>query len=347
MKRSWIFPVFFAALFVGAAGVRHILPSSSPEGAWDKNTPVATVLASLGDLNPNAPKPDGITDALVTQGHELFTTGMTSSPDGKVTQRQSRYFLCTNCHNTQREDPDLRLSDPETRLEFADANGLPLLQGTTMWGTVNRSSWYNGDYFKKYGDLVKPANQSLEEAIHLCATVCSQGRDFEDWEMKAMLAYFWSLEMKLGDLDLQEADWAKLKGLQKAGKPDAEAAKWLKSFYLTYSPATFDNVVQSKTNGYGMKGDAKRGERIYRKSCGACHYEGGPSKYLTLDSSPLTLKFLQSHLDHDSRFSVYEIVRKGTHSFDGHKAYMPHYTLERMSNKQVEDLRAYITSASN
>ena len=40
-----------------------------------------------------------------------------------------------------------------------------------MYGTVNKVSWYNGDYFKKYGALVKPANQSLKEAIHLCATV--------------------------------------------------------------------------------------------------------------------------------------------------------------------------------
>ncbi|RMF22347.1 MAG: cytochrome c, partial [Bacteroidetes bacterium] len=32
----------------------------------------------------------------------------------------------------------------------------------------------------------------------------------------------------------------------------------------------------------------------------------------------------------------------GTYAIPGHKPYMPHYPLERMSKQQVEDLRAYI-----
>lgn len=348
MKIKWILPAVVAATFLGAAGLRQTVTEEKPvapvRSAWDKDTPLSAVLKELGDDNPHAQKPAMINPTMVKQGMELFHTGRTVGPDGRETPRQSKYFLCTNCHNTMREDPDLRISDPVARMEYSETSGLPLLQGTTMWGTVNRSSWYNGDYALKYGDLVKPANESLEAAIHLCATVCSQGRDFERWEMDAMLAYYWSMEMKLSDLDLKDADWNKLKEFQKSGKANPEAVKWLKTFYLQGSPATFDNVVASKTNGYGMKGDATRGEKVYRKSCGACHYEGGPSKYLTLDDGSVTLKFLANHLDHDTRFSIYEIVRRGTHSFEGHKAYMPHYTLERMSNQQVEDLRAFVTA---
>ena len=64
----------------------------------------------------------------------------------------SKYYVCTTCHNLEIEDPDLRVSDPETRLTFAKENDLPFLQGSTFKGIVNRESWYNDDYVKKYGD---------------------------------------------------------------------------------------------------------------------------------------------------------------------------------------------------
>ena len=40
--------------------------------------------------------------------------------------------------------------------------------------------------------------------------------------------------------------------------------------------------------------------------------------------------------------SIYHVNRYGTKPMGGKKAYMPHYTLEKMSNQQLEDLRAYI-----
>ena len=48
-------------------------------------------------------------------------------------------------------------------------------RGTTFYGITNRETWYNDDYYKKYGDLVKPANENLVEAVQLCAMECSQG----------------------------------------------------------------------------------------------------------------------------------------------------------------------------
>ena len=90
--------------------------------------------------------------------------------------KQSKHFVCTSCHNIQKEDPDLSIADPQARLEYARDMELPYLPGTTLYGAVNRTSFYNGDYEKKYGDLVKPARNNLREAIQLCAVECSQGR---------------------------------------------------------------------------------------------------------------------------------------------------------------------------
>ena len=36
------------------------------------------------------------------------------------------------------------------------------------------------------------------------------------------------------------------------------------------------------------------------------------------------------------------MVRHGTHPAPGHREYMPHYTKERMTDQQVEDLERYI-----
>ena len=37
------------------------------------------------------------------------------------------------------------------------------------------------------------------------------GRKLEAWEIQSVLAYFWSIELKLQDLNLSESDWKKLK----------------------------------------------------------------------------------------------------------------------------------------
>ena len=49
----------------------------------------------------------------------------------------------------------------------------------------------------------------------------------------------------------------------------------------------------------------------------------------------------------DSHFSLYQIIAYGTYAIPGHKPYMPHYPLERMSKQQVEDLRAYVELEAN
>ena len=348
MKRHFILLTGVVVLGLGLNATRFLRADDLPAASsWDKNTPVSEVLKAMGEDDPKH-RPADMTPELAQKGKEIFFTGTTTGPDGSNVRLQSRHFTCNNCHNSAQEDPDLRVSDPEARLDYVLQNRMAFLPATTLYGTVNKSSWYNDDYLRKYGDLVKPAYNSLEYAIHLCATVCSQGRDFTAWEMKAMLSYFWSIEYKLGDLTLGPEDWKKLREAEGKGA-NPEAAKWLHSFYRSGSPATFVEAPEDKGKGYDVtrKPDAKRGRLIYDNSCLMCHDEQGPSNYLKLDNGALSLSMFREHFKSKGHLSLYEIVRHGTYADTGHRAYMPNYTAERLSNEQVEDLRAYMTSEPN
>lgn len=315
-----------------------ILPESSPD--WNADTPVQEVLSFLGEKAPKHSMEEENMSIWVSRGEDIIKRGKTVGPDGRKSKFVSKHYVCTSCHNLQQEDPSLKSRDPEKRLDYAIEHNMPFLQATTFHGIVNRESWYNDDYYKKYGDFVKPAQESLEEAIQLCATECAQGRLLNDWEMKAVKAYYWSLEFKLGDLEMSKDELTKLKGLA-ADKENAKATDFLKTFYMQKSPATFSDSPPDKQAGYGLKGDAERGKAIYTLSCLHCHKEGGVSKY-TLDQGKLALRHLRKKIPQDSHMSLYQIIRYGTYALPGHRPYMPHFPLERMSNQQVEDLRAYI-----
>jgi hypothetical protein len=139
-------------------------------------TSVEDVLVELGARPMPHVADVTIPGVSVEIGAQIVLSGITSYIDGKKTSKQSKHFVCTSCHNVQREDPDLAQADPQARLEYGAEHGIPFLPGTTLYGAVNRSTFYNGDYEKKYGDLVKPARNDLREAIQLCAIECSQGR---------------------------------------------------------------------------------------------------------------------------------------------------------------------------
>jgi mono/diheme cytochrome c family protein len=342
MKRQLFVFVGLLSLGLGLAATQLLRSNATPAAQWTKDTPVADVLKELGVPYPKH-RPADYSAELAQKGKEIYHTGTTIGPDGKQVRLQSRHFVCSNCHNSAKEDPDLRLSDPETRLDYVLANRIPFLPATTLYGTVNKKSWYNGDFLLKYGDLVRPAYNSLEYAIHLCATVCSQGRDFTEWEMKAMLSYFWSIQYKLGDLNLSASEWKTLRDAEGKGS-DPTTAAWLQNFYRSGSPATFLEAPEDKVKGYEIsrKADAERGKLIYNNSCLMCHDEQGPSNYLKLDNGAVSLGMFRQHLRSKGHLSLYEIVRHGTYADTGHRAYMPNYTAERLSNEQVEDLRAYI-----
>ena len=210
-----------------------------------------------------------------------------------------------------------------------------------MFGVVNRAHWYNGDYKNKYGDLVVPARDTLANAIQLCAKECSQGRLLEQWELEAFIHYFWSLQLTLGDLSLNKTEMELL-----AQKNDA-ALTLLKSKFAPISEATFINSLSPAERTYGETGDAIMGKVIYNNGCLHCHDPKTRITNLKLEDNKLSHQLLKSMLKKTSELSVYEIVRRGTYPIAGYKPYMPHYTQERLTNQQIEDLVAYINQQSN
>ncbi len=300
--------------------------------------PVAEILSKLGDPRPAHYLPFDSTQVAI--GEELVKKGRSTLRKGRVI---SPYYACTSCHNLVKESADIMETDPYIRLQYAEEQDIPYLQGSTFRGIVNRESWYNGDYVKKYGTMVEAARNSLAESIQLCAQECSQGRKLEPWELENITAYLWTLEWTLDDLQLNEAE---LNNLKKWSSSDpGRAIALLKSKYPLKYEASFTDAPYSKEDGYGYEGNPGNGKIIYEQSCQHCHHAYGESD-LVLDNSQTTFKWLQKHMfDHDQR-SIYQVIRYGTSPAAGHRPYMPLYTQEKMPDRQVEDLRAYIEQQS-
>ncbi|MFT4534374.1 MAG: mono/diheme cytochrome c family protein [Saprospiraceae bacterium] len=293
------------------------------------NKSVVELLESKGvDYSEKKPNFD-LAGVSAEAGEQLFHYGFAQKPNGGKSPRQSKHFVCTSCHNVEKEDPDLSVSDPQARLIYTNERGFPFLQGTTMYGAVNRSTYYNGDYEKKYGDLVEPARTDIRGAIQLCATECAQGRELKDWELESILAYLWTLELKIEDLGLTE---------ETASKLDVES---IQAKYLQGSPATFLPPPSDRKGGSGLIGRPDNGKLIYENSCLHCHYRGEYS-FLHLDNSRLSFKHLKRNISKYSRHSLYQVTRWGVPVKSGKRSYMPQYTEERMSQQQLADLRAFI-----
>lgn len=303
--------------------------------------PVAEVLEELGE-DPLPHQVDfSVPGVSVEAGQRLVLEGIGARKNGTAAGRQSKHFVCTSCHNIEREDPDLSRADPEARLNYVQMKGMPFLQGSALYGVVNRTSFYNGDYDKKYGDLVVNARHNLREAIQLCATECAQGRRLKDWELESVLAFLWTIDLKLGDLNLSDKEQHDIELALRMKKPDSTAANLVKAHYLQASPATFVTPPEDRTVGYRAEGNPENGRMIYELSCLHCH-ERQRYSFFELDNSDMSFDFLEKHLPRYTRYSAYQVTRYGTSPLNGKRAYMPHYPLEKMSNEQVEDLRAYI-----
>ena len=189
---------------------------------------------------------------------------------------------------------------------------------------------------------MRPARKDLRGAIALCATECAQGRELADWEMESILAYLWTIDIKLADLNIPESSMAVIQKAVDGQGDKAAARKVLESYHLDHSPATFLLPPPDRKEGYAEAGNATRGQLIYDGSCLHCHGERRYS-FFNLDDSKYSFSFLEKHFPVYTRYSTYQVVRYGTSPTPGKRAYMPHYTKERMSDQQVEDLRAYVT----
>ncbi len=313
---------------------------SAQDKKWGPNTRLSKVLNALGQ-NSRLHAVENLDSTLVEKGKALVTRGRTTKPNGKKTSRQSKYYVCTDCHNIQPENPDLSNPNPKDRLKHAIKQDIPFLQGTTLYGVVNRETWYNGDYQKKYGAEAKDAKDTLSNAIQLCATQCAQGRLLTEWEMKAVMHFLWSIELRLGDLDLPKTVMDRLEKAPTDSKSNKKLINKLKNYYYLASEATFADALKVEERKKGKTGDPELGKAIYEKGCRHCHKASGPTRF-TLDYSVLSFNKLFKHFDDYKEHSIYQITRYGTSPRKGYRPYMPQYPLERMSRKQVEHLAAFI-----
>lgn len=312
-----------------------------PQDTVNDNLKVAKVLAILGDKKPNHLPKGNDFQVAASRGESLVKNGFATKPGGGKTRIQSKHFVCTSCHNLEQEDPDLSIMDPQARLDYTTKKGLPFLQGTTLHGVVNRESYYNDDYFKKYGTLVDAARNDLRGAIQLCAVECAQGRKLKDWEMESVLAYLWTIDLKLSDLELEDSQLDFVYKALDGTEMQDSAIALIKSKYVQRSPAHFGTAYDSSTKVKGLKGNADNGKRIYDNSCLHCHQDRKYS-FFDLNDEKLTFKHLSRKADGYGRHSLMQVSRYGVYSRSGKRSYMPQYTHERMSDQQLADLKTYI-----
>jgi len=334
--------IILAFTFVICASLmipERVIPDE--ESVITEDNRVFKILAALGADGTDHFPDTKLFGVSAKRGRTLVEEGFSTKPGGGTTKKQSKHFVCTSCHNMEKEDPDLRFSDPQARLEYTNEKGLPFLQGTTLYGAVNREEFYNDDYYKKYGDLVIPARNDIREAIQLCAVECAQGRKLKDWEVESILAYLWTIDLKISDLNMSPEELTFVENALANNTQQDSAAALIKSRYLKGSPAHFVTAQQSREAAVAAKGNTDNGKLIYENSCLHCH-ENQRYSYFNLDDCDMSFKFLKKKEDTYGDHSVYQVTRFGIKSVSGRRSYMPQYPIEKMSDQQLQDLRAYI-----
>ena len=185
-------------------------------------------------------------------------------------------------------------------------------------------------------------SDSLEDAVQVCSAYCSAGRYLKEWELYALLAFFWDKEIRLKDLDLSPEQAAHIKAVLTSSSPDSQYAKTLRSLLASKYAKKADNTFRGnfKTTRYtrhgrivveyedGTKytGDSGRGERLWRLSCARCH----GTKNLPQKATHFTKDLGKFH----------KMLAKGTRHRD--EPYMPNFTLERLSRQQAADILLYL-----
>ena len=332
--------IFFLASLI------YLTPQVKEKATYDPQDGVSQVLAQLGDQTVDHTPDLSNKKVSVEAGKNIVLYGNINGRTSVASKRQSKHFVCTSCHNIVKEDPDLANPNPVDRLNHAIKTGIPFLQGTTLYGAYNRTSFYNGDYEKKYGDLVAPARNNIREAIQLCAVECSQGRALKATEMESVLAYLQSIELKMEDLDLNPDQIVLINEALNGNEQKARAIEIIKNKYSPGEPAHFVDPPKNRSEGIAYKGNPDNGKWIYELSCQHCHAKKRYSHF-NLDDSKFTFKHLDRHISKYTRYSIYQVSRYGTSPKNFKRAYMPQYTKEKMTGEQLEDLRAYIESMAD
>lgn len=274
-------------------------------------------------------------------GEDLILKGRTIR-NGKKSKKISSFFVCTDCHNLGQEFADLGSQDASARLDFSKNNYIPFLPGSTFYGIYNRTSFYNDDYVKKYGDLVTNARDTLQNSVQLCAKYCSSGRYLVDWELDAIMHYYKKNELKIKDLDLDAETLKKIGDLKSMDQDGKDVIlDVLNHSHVTGYNAKFLSTMDVNKRKFGEGGNVENGKLIYNKSCLHCHANKRVT-YLNLDNDKLSAKMFVKNLKNYKDKSLYQIIRYGTYAKFGRKQYMPMYTEQKMSDEQLNDLVAYI-----
>jgi len=305
---------------------------------------VQKVLIALGDSTPHH-FVSQTHPQLVQAGYDLVHNGTMSRESGGTGRKISRYFACTDCHNTVREHADIAADDPEDRLVYCMEHGISYKPASTFWGITNRTQWYTKDYVKKYGDLARSARDTLANAVSLCAIECSSGRPLNDAELQAIIHYLHSLQLRIKDLDLGAlllkdiAIALEAKGHELNKKV---LIQQIKNAYNQACQATFVDPLPMEKRTFGKTGDPQKGKFIYEQGCMHCHLPNRVTHFEILNDQ-VSKRFFAKKMKGTSEYSIYDIIRQGTHPILGRRQYMPFYTKEKMSNQQIEDLAAFIT----
>lgn len=343
-----------AFLCLGVGLVSFTTMPLSPDAIQDVSdeTPVWDVMEDLGKIKVNALN-DQIQGVSAQKGADIIFKGYSTKKDGSgTTKLQSPYFKCTACHNPEREYKDLADINAKDRLQYAIDQDMPFLQGSSFYGIVNRTTFYNDDYQKKYGGVpqIKASFNDIRTAIKFCATQCAQGRELEDWEVESILAYFWTKELKIGDLKLDKEEKEKVTAALETEESTARALHILEDHYLKSAPAHFaENDIEYKAlseKELADKAAFANGKEIYERSCLHCH---GRQEYsfFHLDDSPQAFQYLINKTKKGDKNSIFKITRHGTYSLNGKKSYMPQFPIEKMSDRQLKDLRIYVENMAN
>ncbi|MFT7343720.1 MAG: mono/diheme cytochrome c family protein [Lentimonas sp.] len=301
---------------------------------------VMSTLLELGNKQPNhfIEKTDPI---LVKKGEQLIFKGQIDKGVFK-SKKISTYFVCVDCHSTKRETRNTKLDTPEERLDYSMKNNQPYLPASTFWGMYNRKSWYNGDYVKKYGNIINDVKDDLRKSIDFCANYCSAGRNLKEWEIEAVLHYLKSLELSIKDIPLDGNTKMDLSNIDSLTKRQREKISLtIENSYTSAVPATFLPTLPVEKRGMGKNGNPVRGKYLYNQACMYCH-QGSRVTFLNLEEDQLSVRMFMKNLDNYTDESIYQIVRQGTYTMAGRNQYMPLYTKERMSDSQIEDIVTYL-----
>lgn len=321
----------------------HTVPS--PRLEITNDTKVWKVMTSLGKINVNVLSKQERYDPV--KGQQLVMRGSTRNFKGKKTAKTSAKLFCIACHTIEKEHPRVGTMNPQTRLEHGDSMGIPFLPGAPFYGLVNRVAFFTNDYQQVFAHkdriALQEGHRNIRLAIQACNKVYAKGRKLEAWEIESILAFLWTLELKMGDLQIPDKTVAIIEESIKTNIGNSKAVNLMRRYYQEVYPASLvgpipigeRNRISPVLNSYG------NGKRVYKQSCLHCH---GGKRYanLNLDRSQKTFNFLKKHFDIPSKYSIYDAVRYSPGS-KANKTNPPHYTVQRMNNQQIQDLRFYIT----